>query len=105
MNRPRVIDEARVRKVAADNPDLLDCRLAQRFGITVARLRRILGRPGRYGELLRSDEMAVARFTPRPGSYFRNGPAIARMTSRRNEIEKKLLAEENEKRTGWKGKL
>lgn len=98
---PRVIDEERIRKIAADNPDLLDCRLAQRFGITRAKLRKILGRPGRYGELLGGREMAKAHYTPRPGGYFGNVPAMARMRSKRNETEKKLRKQADAARGKW----
>jgi hypothetical protein len=71
------VDEERVRKVAAENPDLLNCRLAQRFGISVARLRKILGITGR-GELPTHKDMARARYTPRPG-----GSMLAAFAARR----------------------
>lgn len=100
MSRASVdrVDEERVRRVAADNPDLLHNRLAQRFGISVGRLRKILGVAG-CGELLNPQQ--IHHYTPRPGYAYAGRFALDRQRSKRAAIEKKLRAQENEKRGGW----
>lgn len=61
----QAVDEERIRKVAADNPDVLDVNLARRFGISVARFRRIMGVNRKLrAELITQGERAKSHYTP-----------------------------------------
>jgi hypothetical protein len=89
------VDEERIRKVAAENPDLLHCRLAQRFGISTGRLRKIIGFKGR-GELPTPMEMSRSRYTPRPGGHIssivESGAATMRTIGIRKQLQGRLDA-------------
>lgn len=95
------VDEARVRKVAADNPDLLHNRLAQRFGISTARLRKILG-VSNAAELLHSRDMPAAHY-PRKLTYTQQGTNNHfRFLNRVDAMRKKLRAQEDGARISFR---
>jgi len=64
-------DEDRVRRVAADNPDMLHSHLAVRFGISVTRLRKIIGATGCGSETFSASEgVRFDKLGPTPSGWF-----------------------------------